>query len=149
MRGASLPQCLQPCTIDQGAQCGAYAESHSRQRGPEEAEAKANEVIAKLKALRLGKASELVVAAITETFDYFAFPGQHWIELKTNNPLETLTREIRRRTRVVGAFPDTQSCLSIAAARLTHIAGTKWSTQRHINMDLLKQMETDTRAATA
>lgn len=113
------------------------------------AEAKSNEVIAKLKGLRLGKASELVAESITETFAYYAFPDQHWLKLKTNNPLQRLMREIRRRTRVVGAFPDAQSCLSLAAARLRHIAGTKWSTRRYMNMDLLKQMETDTRAATA
>ena len=48
-------------------------------------------------------------------------------------------REIRRRTRVVGAFPDGQSALNLAAARLRHIAGTKWSTKRYMNIDLLKQ----------
>ena len=48
-------------------------------------------------------------------------------------------REIRRRTRVVGAFPDGQSALNLAAARLRHIAGTKWSTKRYMNMKLLKQ----------
>ena len=48
-------------------------------------------------------------------------------------------REIRRRTRVVGAFPDGQSALNLAAARLRHIAGTKWSLKRYMNMDLLKQ----------
>jgi transposase-like protein len=36
-------------------------------------------------------------------------------------------KEIRRRTRVVGAFPDGQSCLNLAAARLRYIAGTAWS----------------------
>jgi hypothetical protein len=39
----------------------------------------------------------------------------------------------------VGAFPDGQSALNLAAARLRHIAGTKWSTKRYMNMDLLKQ----------
>ena len=43
-------------------------------------------------------------------------------------------REIRRRTRVVGAFPDGQSCLNLAAARLRHIAGTQWSTRKYMNM---------------
>ena len=43
-------------------------------------------------------------------------------------------REIRRRTRVVGAFPDGQSCLNLAAARLRHIAGGKWSTRKYMNM---------------
>jgi len=43
-------------------------------------------------------------------------------------------REIRRRTRVVGAFPDGQSCLNLAAARLRYIAGTAWLTKRYLNM---------------
>jgi putative transposase len=46
-------------------------------------------------------------------------------------------REIRRRTRVVGAFPDGQSCLNLAAARLRYIAGTAWSTKRYMNMQPL------------
>ena len=50
-------------------------------------------------------------------------------------------REIRRRTRVVGAFPDGQSALNLAAARLRHIAGTKWSIKRYMNMKLLKERE--------
>ena len=59
--------------------------------------------------------------------------------IQTNNPLERIMREIRRRTRVVGAFPDGQSALNLAAARLRQIAGTKWSLKRYMNMDLLKQ----------
>ena len=47
-------------------------------------------------------------------------------------------REIRRRTRVVGAFPDGNSALMLCAARLRHIAGTKWGQKRYLNMDLLK-----------
>jgi putative transposase len=51
-------------------------------------------------------------------------------------------REIRRRTRVVGAFPDGTSCLNLAAARLRHIAGTNWSTKRYLSMEALMQHET-------
>ena len=59
-------------------------------------------------------------------------------------------REIRRRTRVVGAFPDGQSCLNLAAARLRHIAGTQWSTKRYMNMRPLFQAdENPTEAAVA
>jgi len=58
--------------------------------------------------------------------------------IPVNNPLERLLREIRRRTRVVGAFPDGQSALNLAAARLRHIAGTAWSTKRYLNIELLK-----------
>ena len=87
-------------------------------------------VIEKLRGLRLSRAAELVEAAIEETLAYYAFPEEHWRRIRTNNPLERILREIRRRTRVVGAFPDGQSALNLAAARLRHIAGTAWSTKR-------------------
>ena len=99
---------------------------------------KAVRVIDKMRGLRLAKAAELAEVAIEETLTYYAFPEEHWRRIRTNNPLERLLREIRRRTRVVGAFPDGQSALNLAAARLRHIAGTAWSTKRYLNMELLK-----------
>ena len=53
-------------------------------------------------------------------------------------------REIRRRTRVVGAFPDGNAAINLAAARLRHIAGTRGSTKRYLNMKLLRQDDTMT-----
>ena len=61
--------------------------------------------------------------------------------IPVNNPLERILREIRRRTRVVGSFPDGQSALNLAAARLRHIAGTAWSTKRYLNIELLKDQQ--------
>ena len=69
------------------------------------------------------------------------------IIMPVNNPLERLMREIRRRTRVVGAFPDGQSALNLAAARLRHIAGTRWSAKRYLNMNLLRQQMLTTQTA--
>ena len=83
---------------------------------------KALQVIEKLRGLRLTKAAELMEAAFEETLTYYAFPEEHWRRLRTNNPLERILREIKRRTRVVGAFPDGQSALNLAAASLRHIA---------------------------
>src|SRR5437667_5506050 len=102
---------------------------------------KAIRVIEKLRALRLTRAAELVEEAVEETFAYYAFPEKHWRRIRTNNPLERILREIRRRTRVVGAFPDAQSALNLAAARLRHIAGTAWSTKRYLNIELLKDQQ--------
>ena len=48
---------------------------------------------------------------------------------------------IRRRTRVVGAFPDGHSALMLAAGRLRYITGTKWGTHRYLDMDRLKEAE--------
>ena len=59
--------------------------------------------------------------------------------IPVNNPLERIMKEIRRRTRVVGAFPDGQSCLNLAAARLRYIAGTAWSAKCYMNMRPLYQ----------
>ena len=101
------------------------------------AESKAKEVVKKLKAMRLAKASEFVEAKAHETLTYFAFPSNHWRQVKTNNPLERIIREIRRRTRVVGAFPDGNSALMLVAARLRHIASTKWGKRRYLAMETL------------
>jgi putative transposase len=61
--------------------------------------------------------------------------------MPVNNPLERILRELRRRSRVVGAFPDGQSALNLAAARLRYIAGSEWSTKRYLNMELLKDQQ--------
>ncbi|WP_428528115.1 transposase [Pseudorhodoplanes sp.] len=73
------------------------------------------------------------------SMSYYAFPDIHLQKIRTNNPLERIMREIRRRTRVVGAFPDGQSCLNLAAARLRYLAGTAWSTKRYMNTRPLYQ----------
>ncbi|SHK52988.1 hypothetical protein SAMN02745216_03627 [Desulfatibacillum alkenivorans DSM 16219] len=49
-------------------------------------------------------------------------------------------REIRRRTRVVGAFPDGKSALMLVAARLRHISSSKWGTRRYLNMEHMETL---------
>lgn len=100
---------------------------------------KAQAVVTKLRELRLGKAAERVAAHVEETLIYYHFPAQHWRRIRTNNPLERIIREIRRRTRVVGAFPDGESALMLVAARLRHVASTKWGTRRYLKMELLNE----------
>jgi len=102
---------------------------------------KAAAVVAKLRGMKLGRAAETVESGIDETLSYYLFPSQHWRSLRTNNPLERIMREIRRRTRVVGNFPDGRSALMLVSARLRHIAGTKWGLRRYMNMDLLSLQE--------
>jgi len=108
---------------------------------------KAENVIKKLTSQKLRKAAQIVREGIESTLAYYDFPDAHWRRIRTNNPLERILREVRRRTRVVGAFPDGNSALMLVAARLRHIAGTRWGTRRYLNMDLLKKAETDELAA--
>jgi transposase-like protein len=120
------------------------------QEDRESAGQKAEAVVAKLEAMRLGKAAQLVREGIAETLAYMAFPREHWRSLRTNNPLERINREVRRRTRVVGAFPVGTSALMLVAARLRHVAGTKWGTRRYMDMNRLREQqnqETTTAAA--
>jgi putative transposase len=104
------------------------------------AKEKAAQVVEKLRAMKLAKAAEIVENGIAETLSYYALPPEHWRYLRTNNPLERLMREIRRRTRVVGAFPDGKSALMLVAARLRHVAGTRWGTKRYLQMNRLAEV---------
>jgi len=113
----------------------------------EAADEKARSVIKKLKRMKLPKASKKVEDSIHETLAYYEFPSEHWRRIRTNNPLERILREVRRRTRVVGAFPDGNSALMLVAARLRHITGTRWGTRRYLNMNLLTELRKEEEVA--
>lgn len=119
------------------------------QESREAAMEKAASVIEQLRRQKLGKAADLIDKSIAETLSYYSFPDSHWRKIRTNNPLERIMKEIRRRTRVVGAFPDGQSCLNLAAACLRHIAGTNWSTRKYMNMQPLYQEQNQPNEAVA
>jgi putative transposase len=113
------------------------------------AQSKARDVVKALRSMKLRLAAELVDQHIDETLTYYAFPAEHWLKLKTNNPMERLLREARRRTKVVGAFPDGHSALMLVAARLRHVSATTWGTRKYMNMKLLEQMENEAANAAA
>lgn len=104
---------------------------------------KAGKVCARLKELKLGEAAKKVEASIAETLCYMRFPQEHWLRIRTNNGIERIMREIRRRTRVVGAFPDGNSALMLVCARLRHVTTTAWGEKRYLNMQRLFDQEKD------
>ena len=104
------------------------------------ARGKAVQVVQKLQAMKLGKAAKVVEAGFEETITFMSFPSQHWLRIRTNNTLERLNREIKRRTKVVGTFPDGESALMLVCARLRHVAGSAWGTKRYLNMEHLRLM---------
>jgi len=101
---------------------------------------KALAVAEKLEAMKLPKAASVVREGADETLAYYSFPQEHWRCIRTNNPLERLNREIRRRTRVVGSFPDGHSALMLVAARLRHVAGTRWGRRKYLDMSKLREL---------
>lgn len=109
------------------------------QEDREEALRKATIVAEKLEKMKLGRAASIIREGIEETLSYYQFPREHWRRIRTNNPLERIMREIRRRTAVVGCFPDGNSALMLVAARLRHIAGTKWGLRQYLKMDRIEE----------
>ena len=99
---------------------------------------KAKAVVAELRAMKLKEAAKKVEDGIEETLIYCDFPSEHWTRIRTNNVIERLNREIRRRTRVVGTFPDGNSALMLVCARLRHVAGTQWGCKKYMNMKHLE-----------
>lgn len=95
---------------------------------------KAAQVTQSLREMKLKEAAKKVEDSIEETLAYMDFPYEHWLRIRTNNAIERLNREIRRRTRVVGTFPDGISALMLVCARLRHVAGTQWGNKKYLNM---------------
>ena len=111
------------------------------QENKEAARRKAKEVVEELRKMKLSAAAKKVEDSIEETLTFMDFPSQHWTRVRTNNTLERLNREIKRRTRAIGAFPDGNSALMLVCARLRHVAGSDWGIKRYMNMDHLLEMD--------
>ena len=79
-------------------------------------------------------------SGVEEILTYMSFPSQHWTRIRTNNTLERLNREIKRRTKVVGAFPDGEAALMLVCARLRYVAGNSRGVKKYLNMEHLKFM---------
>lgn len=111
------------------------------QENKEAAKEKAAAVVAKLREMKLREAAKKIEDSITETLTYMDFPYAHWSKLRSNNVIERLNREIRRRTRVVGTFPDGNSALMLVCVRLRHVASKAWGTKRYMSMTHLEEMQ--------
>mgnify|MGYP000662265108 FL=1 len=107
------------------------------QESKEAARKKAKDVVEQLRAMKLKEAAKKVENGIEETLTYMDFPSQHWLKIRTNNVIERMNREIRRRTRVVGTFPDGKSALMLVCARLRYVSGKEWGSKRYLCMKYL------------
>ena len=109
------------------------------------AQEKAKAVVAKLREMKLKEAAKKVEDSVSETLTYMAFPREHWLKIRSNNAIERLNREIRRRTRVVGSFPDAHSALMLVCARLRYMEDSLWGSKHYLNMKHLEAMELEAR----
>ena len=105
----------------------------------ESALAKAGQIAAEMESRKLKAAANCLREGIGETTTYLLpeFPDGHRRRIRTNNMIERLNREIRRRTRVVGSFPDGDSALMLVCARIRYVTANEWSTRRYLDMSRL------------
>ena len=89
-------------------------------------------MVEELRSMKLKEAARKVEDGIEETLTYCDFPNEHWTRIRTNHVIECLNREIRRRTHVMGAFPDGNSALMLVCVRLRHVAGTQWGNKKYM-----------------
>ena len=107
------------------------------QESRESALLKADGIAVELESRKLKTAANCLREGIGETTTYYAFPARHRRRIRTNNMLERLNKEIRRRTRVVGSFPDGDSALMLACARIRYVTSREWSARRYLDMSRL------------
>ena len=81
---------------------------------------KAQAVVKQFREMKFTAAAKKIETGIDETLTYMDYPAQHWNKIRTTNLIERVNREIKRRTRAIGAFPDGQSALMLVCARLCY-----------------------------
>ena len=109
------------------------------QENRESAMAKAGTVAGEMGERKLKAAANRLREGVGETTTCLLpeFPANHRIKLRTDNVIERLNKEIRRRTRVVGGFPDSNSALMLVCARIRYVTSRSWSDRRYMDMSRL------------
>ncbi len=97
---------------------------------------KAETVAAEMEARRLKAAANCLREGIGETTTYLLpeFPDGHRRRIRANEMIERPDREIGRRTRVVGSFPDGNGALMLVCARIRYVTANEWSNRRYLDM---------------
>lgn len=94
-----------------------------------------------LESMRLGAAARTAHDGFAETLACTEFPLESWRRIRMNNEIERINHETRRRTRVVGAFPDGNSALMLVTARLKYIAEHERGKRSYLDMSELDEVD--------
>jgi putative transposase len=89
---------------------------------------------------RFPKAVAVFEAGIGDALTYLSYPGSHHAKIRTTNMLERLFKEVKRRTRVVGVFPNETSA-STLATEIALRSSEEWALRRYLTMDTLEAVE--------
>ena len=103
---------------------------------------------------RWPRAAELLEQAEHDILDYMAFPKEHWTRIYSTNPLQRLQEEVKRRTNVVGIFPNDAAVIRLVGAVLMEISDEWAIGRRYFSLETMRKLIHpeplgDSRASTA
>lgn len=98
------------------------------------------EVVSALQA-RWPQAAKVLVEAEEDVLAYMAFPREHWTRIVSTNVLERLNREVKRRTEVVGVFPDVPSVIRLVGAVLVEIDDEWQVERRYFSLESMQKLK--------
>ncbi len=124
-----------------GKEVGAKLKAIFSQQDLEASRKKALEVAQFLRENKMKSAANTLVEGIDEALTYTKYPREHWLRIRSNNGIERINREIRRRTNSVGCFPDGNSALMLVCARLRFVSASDWGVKTYLNMERLFELE--------
>ena len=98
-------------------------------------ETKMHELVLDLEGRGYSKSAGTIEHFQFSLWNYKSFPRNHWRRIRTTNGLERINKELKRRTRVVGAFPSDQSFMRLGASILIDINEEWMTTKKYLSMD--------------
>jgi putative transposase len=101
-----------------------------------EDETKMHELILELESKGYSKAADTLERFRFSLWNYRSFSREHWRRIRTTNGLERINKELKRRTRVVGAFPSDQSFMRLGVSILIDINEEWMTTKKYLSMDV-------------
>ena len=132
-----------------GREIGAKLKAIFAQEDREACLRKAEEVAQFLRDNKMKSAANTLESGIQEALTYTNYPHEHWLKIRSNNGIERINREIRRRTNAVGAFPDGNSALMLVCARLRFVSASEWGVKTYLNMERLYELEREQKSEKA